>query len=117
MSLGEILLQRLFHVGVALMSGLFDGGRDVGWDLGVGIDFVNVDCAFAIEAAAGGDTFGVFGDIDSEDAAFKGREFEEEIGVVANLAIGVSEDAVEFGNAIGTSDDDFIAGGMADNGA
>ena len=59
------------------MSGLFDGSRDVGRDLGVGIDFVNMDCAFAIEAAAGGDAFGVLGNIDSEDAAFKGREFEE----------------------------------------
>ena len=114
-AVGEIFLQRLLHLRIALMSGLFDGRGDIGWDLGVGIDFVNVDRALAIEAAAGGDTFGVLGNIDGEDAAFERWKFEKQVGVVPDLARGVAEDAIEFWHAVCTTDDDFIAGGMRDH--
>ena len=53
-------MQLVAHVGVALVSGLFDDLGDFLGDLGVRIDFVNVDGSLAIEAASGGDASGVF---------------------------------------------------------
>ena len=106
---GDVFLEFLALVGFALGSPLgldrFDFWGQFAIDI-VGPDF---HYALVIDRRGGRKVFAIGADGHREDTAWHGVELSDQVGIIADDASRLPEDAIDFGGSVGATDEDLIA--------